>query len=180
MKVPTRLTRIISTISHNPVKQQIDYLLEVYEELITVVIKSSRKPEDAKAESLEKLKKDIDDAEILINIASRYQDTVQFLSDMVLEPTSVEKKGDYLNISTIHSAKGIEYDSVWLLALVEGQFPKCKPDSIEDPEELRCLYVALTRAKEYLKIVVPEKVMAKGTPMDAELSHHSSRGICVS
>jgi DNA helicase-2/ATP-dependent DNA helicase PcrA len=66
---------------------------------------------------------------------------------------------DYLILSTIHSAKGQEWDSVFVLNVVDGNFPNefsgGKPHMIE--EERRLLYVAMTRAKQDLHLISPLK-----------------------
>jgi len=66
---------------------------------------------------------------------------------------------DYLILSTIHSAKGQEWDAVTLLNAVDGCIPSDmatgSPQEIE--EERRLLYVAMTRAKDHLQIVVPQR-----------------------
>jgi DNA helicase-2/ATP-dependent DNA helicase PcrA len=66
---------------------------------------------------------------------------------------------DYLVLSTIHSAKGMEWDTVFLLNVVDGSFPSefatGKPELID--EERRLLYVAMTRARNELQLVSPLK-----------------------
>jgi DNA helicase-2/ATP-dependent DNA helicase PcrA len=64
---------------------------------------------------------------------------------------------DYLVLSTVHSAKGQEWEAVFLLNVTDGSFPSefstGKPELIE--EERRLMYVALTRAKQSLSLVAP-------------------------
>ena len=71
---------------------------------------------------------------------------------------------DALNLSTIHQAKGLEYDVVFVIMLCEGMFPSYRsienPDSLE--EERRLFYVALTRAKDELYLVWPRLRNAMG------------------
>jgi DNA helicase-2/ATP-dependent DNA helicase PcrA len=66
---------------------------------------------------------------------------------------------DYLILSTVHSAKGQEWDSVYVLNVADGNFPNehaaGRPDLIE--EERRLLYVAMTRAKRHLHLIAPLK-----------------------
>jgi DNA helicase-2/ATP-dependent DNA helicase PcrA len=66
---------------------------------------------------------------------------------------------DYLILSTIHSAKGQEWNSVYLLNAVDGCLPSdlATGSSAEIEEERRLLYVAMTRAKDNLQIVVPQR-----------------------
>ncbi len=103
----------------------------------------------------------------LERIASTYGTREAFLTDMALDPpqASSDLAGDplldedYLVLSTVHSAKGQEWDAVYVLNVSDGNFPNefatGKPEAIE--EERRLLYVALTRAKTKLDLVSPLK-----------------------
>jgi DNA helicase-2/ATP-dependent DNA helicase PcrA len=103
----------------------------------------------------------------LERIASTYGTREAFLTDMALDPPSASSDlagdplldEDYLVLSTVHSAKGQEWDSVYVLNVSDGNFPNefatGKPEAIE--EERRLLYVALTRAKTKLDLVSPLK-----------------------
>ena len=66
---------------------------------------------------------------------------------------------DYLTLSTIHSAKGLEWDSVYVIHAADGNIPSDmatgSPEEIE--EERRLFYVAMTRAKNHLSVVRPER-----------------------
>lgn len=107
------------------------------------------------------------DIEQLIKIAATYPSRQRFLTELTLDPpdaTSDEsgvplRDEDYLILSTIHSAKGQEWTSVTLLNTVDGCIPSDlatgKENEIE--EERRLLYVAMTRAKNHLQIVVPQR-----------------------
>src|SRR5205807_9611683 len=88
-----------------------------------------------------------------------------FVGELVLDPpqSSADLAGpphldeDYLTLSTIHSAKGLEWEAVHVLALYDGNFPACmsagSTESID--EERRLLYVAITRARRRLHLHVP-------------------------
>ena len=103
----------------------------------------------------------------LERIASTCGTREAFLTDMALDPpqASADLAGepcldeDYLVLSTVHSAKGQEWDAVYVLNVSDGNFPNefatGKPELIE--EERRLLYVALTRAKTKLDLVAPLK-----------------------
>ena len=107
------------------------------------------------------------DLEQLEQIAVGHPSRERFLSELTLEQpdASGAKAGrprldvDYLILSTIHSAKGQEWQAVYVLNLVDGCIPSDmatgKPAQIE--EERRLLYVAMTRAKEHLYLVQPLK-----------------------
>ena len=105
------------------------------------------------------------DLEQLEQIAGRYPTRERFLTELTLDPPSAagDLAGDplldedYLILSTVHSAKGQEWDAVYVLNVSDGNFPSefatGKPDMIE--EERRLLYVAMTRAKQSLALVAP-------------------------
>jgi len=105
------------------------------------------------------------DLEHLLAVMERYTNMEIFLSDMALEPPSASINNtlapDYddeqLVLSTIHSAKGLEWHTVFIIWALEGRFPANyamrKDDDIE--EELRLMYVAATRAKENLFFTYP-------------------------
>ena len=105
------------------------------------------------------------DLEHFLYLSTQYKRLSDFLSDLALEPPdkSVEGmykkniKDDALTISTIHSAKGLEWDSVFIISAVDGRFPSAYSfnSSEELDEELRLMYVASTRAKNNLYITYP-------------------------
>jgi len=94
------------------------------------------------------------DLEQLELVAGQYENRERFLSELTLDPPGDE---DYLILSTIHSAKGQEWDSVFILNVVDGCIPSDmatgKVDEIE--EERRLLYVAMTRAERELYLMRP-------------------------
>ncbi|MBU2494692.1 MAG: ATP-dependent helicase [Bacteroidetes bacterium] len=108
------------------------------------------------------------DLEIFMNISQNYKSMDSFLSDMALEPPSdsvidiegTDKEKEFLTLSTIHSAKGLEWHSVFIIHAVEGFFPSSqsfnKTETIE--EERRLMYVASTRAKQNLYISYPMNI----------------------
>ena len=105
------------------------------------------------------------DLEQLEQISGRYPTRERFLTELTLDPPSAagDLAGDplldedYLILSTVHSAKGQEWESVFVLNVSDGNFPSefatGKPQMIE--EERRLLYVAMTRAKQSLSLVSP-------------------------
>jgi len=109
----------------------------------------------------------IGDIDQLQRIASGYSSRAKFLTDLTLDPPSAtsdesgppSRDEDYLILSTIHSAKGQEWKSVFVLNTVDGCIPSDlgtgRTDDIE--EERRLLYVAMTRAKDQLSLMVPQR-----------------------
>ena len=105
------------------------------------------------------------DLEQLEQISGRYPTRERFLTELTLDPPSAagDQAGDplldedYLILSTVHSAKGQEWQAVYILNVSDGNFPSefatGKPEMIE--EERRLLYVAMTRAKQSLSLIAP-------------------------
>ena len=103
----------------------------------------------------------------LERIAETFDRRETFLTEMALDPPSATSDlagpplldEDYLVLSTVHSAKGQEWESVYVLHVSDGNFPNefaaGKPEQIE--EERRLLYVAMTRAKASLDLIAPLK-----------------------
>ena len=109
----------------------------------------------------------IGDLDQLQRIAAGYSSRAKFLTDLTLDPPSATSAEagpplldeDYLILSTIHSAKGQEWKSVFILNVVDGCIPSdMATGSAEDiEEERRLLYVAMTRAKDQLVVLVPQR-----------------------
>ncbi len=103
----------------------------------------------------------INDLEALRQIAARYESLEELLADFAIEPPdrgvwkvepAPKDEEKPLTLSTIHSAKGLEWDSVFLIGLIDGVLPSSfsLDDSEEIEEESRLFYVAVTRAKNSL------------------------------
>jgi DNA helicase-2/ATP-dependent DNA helicase PcrA len=107
----------------------------------------------------------IADLEQLVIAARGAQDVAHFVSELVLDPpsSSADLAGpphldeDYLILSTAHSAKGLEWDAVHLIAAYDGNFPADMATGTEEAiaEERRLFYVALTRPRQRLHVYVP-------------------------
>jgi DNA helicase-2/ATP-dependent DNA helicase PcrA len=109
------------------------------------------------------------DLESLIALSEKYETLEEFLTDLVLEPiysseVEGERKEEILTLSTIHSAKGLEWHTVFILSVIEGRFPSSysllNPEELE--EERRLFYVAVTRAKERLYLIAPLTIYVPG------------------
>lgn len=109
--------------------------------------------------------KRINDLDSLERIAARYKSLEQFLTDMAIEPPErniieagfKDRDDSRLTLSTIHSAKGLEWHTVFLIYVAEGHLPSYLSFEDEDAieEERRLFYVAVTRAKENLFLLKP-------------------------
>ncbi len=121
----------------------------------------------------------------LEQIASGYPSRERFLTELTLDPPDAtsDQAGvphldeDYLILSTVHSSKGQEWKSVFLLNVVDG----CIPSDLgvgttaELEEERRLLYVAMTRAKDDLHLVVPQRFFTHGQSAQGDRHVYAAR-----
>lgn len=118
-------------------------------------------------------------------IASGYTSREKFLTELTLDPPDAtsDQSGvplrdeDYLILSTIHSAKGQEWKSVFVLNVVDGCIPSdLGTGSTEEiEEERRLLYVAMTRAKDDLHLMVPQRFFTHGQNAQGDRHVYASR-----
>src|SRR6266481_4978139 len=133
--------------------------------------------EDAKAREADLLQ--------LAQIASTYPNRQRFLTELTLDPPEAtsDEAGvplldeDYLILSTIHSAKGQEWTAVFILNAVDGCIPSdlAAGSTEEIEEERRLLYVAMTRARDELALVVPQRFYVDGQPRNGDRSVYAAR-----
>lgn len=109
------------------------------------------------------------DLEHLVAMMERYHQLETFLTDMALEPPNASLNDSVLSdtsnderlvLSTVHSAKGLEWHSVFIIWALDGRFPSIHAvhDEKDLEEELRLMYVAATRAKENLFFTYPAQI----------------------
>ncbi|MFN8626151.1 MAG: ATP-dependent helicase [Candidatus Binatia bacterium] len=114
------------------------------------------------------------DLEQLEQLAAAYPSRERFLTELTLDPPGAtgDEAGaphlddDYLILSTIHSAKGQEWDAVFVLNVVDGCIPSdmATGSAAQIEEERRLLYVAMTRAREHLYLVQPQRFFVREQP----------------
>ena len=107
------------------------------------------------------------DIEYLSPLATGYSSRRQFLVDLILDPPTSTgdfagppiKDEDWLILSTIRSAKGLEWDAVYLIHATDGCLPSDMSTGSDEEieEELRLTYVAMTRAKDFLYVLWPQR-----------------------
>jgi len=130
------------------------------------------------------------DLDQLQAIAAGYPSRAAFLSALALEPPSATQdlatraggEDDVLILSTAHSAKGKEWDAVFVIWAVDGWFPMARAlgDDEEAEEERRLMYVALTRARNHLSVVYPLNAYSSRRSADYtidQLSRFFDRGV---
>jgi len=126
------------------------------------------------------------DIEHLEQLARRHRSRRQFLTDLVLDPPASTgdlagppfRDEDWLVLSTIHSAKGLEWDAVYLIHAADGCLPSdmATGSDAEIEEELRLTYVAMSRARDFLYVLWPLRYYhrSRGATTDS----HSYAQLC--
>jgi len=148
-----RLTALLAELGGNPGRpaEQVASVLEYYLPLMR----------EAYPDDYPKRERDLEHFQ---NITERYRSLESMLADMALEPPSdsigdvlaAEAEEGYVTLSTIHSAKGLEWKVVFLIWAAEGRFPgPLNADAEGLEEERRLMYVAGTRARDELYISYP-------------------------
>jgi len=148
-----RLARVLTTVleSKSP-GEQLSTVLRFYRPLLKT------KYDDAPRRGR--------DLEHLQAIAKRYKTSARLLDDVALDPSDATQRSvarrssGFVTLSTVHSAKGLEWDSLFVIWMTDGWFPSSRfQDEFDDfEEERRLLYVATTRAKRDLHFVYPLNV----------------------
>jgi DNA helicase II / ATP-dependent DNA helicase PcrA len=142
-------------------------------------------------ERYDKAEPRLSDLDQLQHIAAGYPDRAAFLSALALEPPQAtqdlagatgQEDDDCLILSTAHSAKGKEWDAVFIIWAVDGWFPsaRCLGTPEETDEERRLMYVAMTRARNYLSVTYPLNAYSTRRGSDYsidQLSRFIDRGI---
>jgi len=148
----TRLARVLTTIleSKSP-GEQLSSVMRFYRPFL------KNKYDDSQRRSR--------DLEHLQSIAKRYKTSAKLLEDVALDPTeaidgNARRSGGFVTLSTVHSAKGLEWDNLFVIWMTDGWFPSNRfQDEFDDlEEERRLLYVATTRARKDLSFVYPINV----------------------
>lgn len=147
------LLRVLDTLRTQPMKPAtaITFILEYYEPMLREKFPDDYPRREAGLEELGQ-------------IALGYEDIPSFLGDLSLDsPDAEETHGPAVTLSTVHSAKGLEWEAVLVIDLVEDRFPSrhALGDSDAFEEERRLLYVACTRARSHLSLFSPETLYSR-------------------
>jgi DNA helicase II / ATP-dependent DNA helicase PcrA len=139
----------------NDVESTIDQIHKHYRAVL-----DSQKELKSESEAYETRVKDIENLTVQWRVSSSLQDIVDawYTADIFDEET---RKEDKLTLSTIHSAKGLEWDNVFIINLTDGRLPSSKSFECEADmeEEHRLFYVAMTRARHKLLLCYPRVYM---------------------
>ena len=125
------------------------------------------------------------DLDMLELIGLRFGSREQFLTELALDPPQATgdlageplRDEDYLILSTVHTAKGQEWDAVYLLNVADGNFPNeyATGDPVAIEEERRLLYVAITRARDTLQLIEPMRYYVTGQARHGAAHVHGAR-----
>ena len=158
----TRLARVFSSIGQSKSPQeQLAAVLRFYKPLLK-----------SKFDDSVRRGRDLEHLQV---IAKRYKASAKLLEDIALDPSDTTQ-GDtnedgsrrrgtgFVTLSTVHSAKGLEWDRLFVIWMTDGWFPSNRFDDEFDDleEERRLLYVAATRARRHLNFVYPVNVFRGG------------------
>ncbi len=153
----TRLCRVFTTMieSQSP-SEQLSCVLRFYRPLL------KNKYDDVQRRGR--------DLEHLQTIAKRYKTAAKLLDDIALDPSEAvqdnapRRSSGFVTLSTVHSAKGLEWDNLFVIWMTDGWFPSSRfQDEFDDfEEERRLLYVATTRARRELHFVYPAVDVYRG------------------
>lgn len=139
-----------------------DEVSKYYFSLREYKIVNSKLSSSAKFDAMENIARDKEIVAILKDMAHSYNNLKSFLEDIALDILKTENDDqDQLLITTIHGAKGLEWPIVIIIDAVETEMT-------DDEEELRCLYVAMTRAETDLTISIPRYSILNGTTVRNE------------
>lgn len=150
-----------------------DWYLAMYAKQRKLAIahdRSRRSSKELEEELKEQLSFSSDSLDMLCEIAARESSLSAFCDRMALESPNATDEPTQVTLSTIHSAKGLEWDRVILLNVVGEVFPGMPHETESDlvhaerEEQRRCLYVAVTRAREKLVMCAPQRMMLRGNP----------------
>lgn len=152
-----------------PIADKLDVIHVHYKYVLDRQLK--RTTSDKEIDSLTSRMNQLDEQiQVLKDMASHSRTVSGFLDSLTLEMQNEKETDDKLVISTIHSAKGLEWDTVYFLHPVESVFIGWKDDPAEIEEERRVMYVCLTRAKKHMELVQAMNMMLNGSYQQSEMS----------
>ena len=153
----------INMFSKYDFDQLFDEVAKYYFKLREEKIEKSKMSSSAKFDAKERIDKDKEIIAILKDMTSGYKDLKSFLEDIALDSVNMNTEGDRLLITTIHSAKGLEWPIVIIIDCIDKEMSDYE-------EELRCLYVAMTRAETELILSIPRYALVNGNVVYNEVS----------
>ena len=136
-----------------------DYYFDIVKRKIDHMVVSD---EENRTKAYEQMEDDKETVGVLKDIAMKYDSIVSFLDSIVLDATPTVPTEGKVILSTIHSAKGMEWEHVDIMDCMDGITPELGAEHEDAMEDLRCFYVALTRAKDEEVLYAPYSAMICG------------------
>lgn len=155
------LSDLIETVSYNDIFDQIITRFDFYKSI------EGEDDEEERRDNLEEYRSilvSFDDSGIIGTQKEKLQSCIDEAVLSVDKFSRLDANADQVTVSTIHSAKGLEFRFVFVVALEEGIFPSMwHEDDVDEEEERRIAYVAVTRAKEKLFLTCATERLIYGT-----------------
>lgn len=148
---------------------------ETSHDMLDIIINHYKSIYDRRAENNESMRDNQDsvfeylDVLLMLSDNAEYDELSKWLDATALREVDKPKGDNSIILSTIHSAKGLEWSHVILLDCVDGIFPNAQSDD-EMNEELRCFYVAMTRAADTLDIICPSVATVFGKTKNVDIT----------
>jgi Superfamily I DNA and RNA helicases len=161
-----QIFEIAKNIENENVAEKFELFKNFYKETCSRAIMLMKTDELKRNDEYEFLEEQMKNIERLALIAEQYDSVITFLDAIILDQARMEDNQDVKKVvlTTIHSVKGLEFNTVFILGCIDGFFPQVDLwddvtfDDEDIQEELRCFYVAITRAEERLYLVCPKQV----------------------
>lgn len=151
--------------------------------LIEAILKETGYLAELEAEGTDEAQQRIENIGELVSKAVAYEESEEhptlngFLEEVALvaDIDGLDESSDYVVLMTLHSAKGLEFENVFLAGMEDGLFPSYMSITAEDPEseiaeERRLAYVGITRAKKTLTVTAAKMRMIRGKTMYSKVS----------
>lgn len=169
-------------VSQMDLTTMVEELISFYVSTMNRNIQNMRTDEGKRTEYFEAVEYQEKELKALIPITESYHTVTSFLDDLTLDNTRlthIDPKNGEVVISTIHSVKGLEFNTVIILDCIDEIFPSTTmydTGTTEDNEELRCFYVAVTRAKEHLYLLCPRSASKYNKKIYGHPAHYLIEG----
>lgn len=169
------ISRIQKAAIDSGYKESLSCLVNGYYDFRYELIKNGKKykQESNRTEAFNELKSKRELLDTFREIGEQYADFQTFLDGLSTNDTG-DHSDDCICLSTIHSAKGLEWDDVYLMDVIDDLYPGCCKSKEEEDENLRVFYVGITRAKKHLILYHPEMILNKGEYVPTDVSSYVS------
>lgn len=142
--------------------EQLDYIMDYYFEHMYHLINDRIGKSSEKDKDLNQLEKDEKESPVIKELAEDFKSAQDFINAVAIETPEKKAEVEKVTISTIHSAKGLEWETIYMMNCVSGKYPRASASKEEVEEERRVFYVAVTRAKDNLILYAPRRTKFYG------------------